>query len=332
MTIQDFLTSLFPTDWVYVLAIVCPMVFLAGFVDSIAGGGGLLSLPAYMFAGLPIHFCLGTNKFAMMFGTSFSSFRFLKNKLVHIPVAIIAVLTALPGSWIGAQLAMTLDAIVMKGVMMVALPAVLIWMWVKRKKPISKQNDIADITPSENDHTELNKLLPVKSDIMQMNKLLPVESDIMQMNKLLPVKSDIVRNNPQLPKSVNRFIAKLPDRSVIIRASLIGFGIGAYDGLIGPGTGTFLILAFTALLGMKTLHASGTAKWVNLASNVAAFFTFLLHGQVLFWVGIPAALCAILGNWAGSHLAIKNGENIIRPLMGIVMILLLIKLGSEILI
>jgi len=319
MTIQDFLTSLFPTDWVYVLAIVCPMVFLAGFVDSIAGGGGLLSLPAYMFAGLPIHFCLGTNKFAMMFGTSFSSFRFLKNKLVHIPVAIIAVLTALPGSWIGAQLAMTLDAIVMKGVMMVALPAVLIWMWVKRKKPISKQNDIPDITPSEDDHTELNKLLPVESDIMQMNKLLPVESYT-------------ERNNTRQPKAVNRFIAKLPDRSVIIRASLIGFGIGAYDGLIGPGTGTFLILAFTALLGMKTLHASGTAKWVNLASNVAAFFTFLLHGQVLFWVGIPAALCAILGNWAGSHLAIKNGEKIIRPLMAIVMILLLIKLGSEILI
>ncbi len=272
-----FLKDFFPPEWVHILPIVCPLVFLAGFVDSIAGGGGLISLPAYLFAGLPIHLTLGTNKFAMMFGTSFSSFRYLKSKLVNLKVALFAVLAAFPGSWTGAQLALYLDARVMKGIMMIALPAVLIWMWVGRKR----------------------------------------------------VKAAIDAKKALMASSVENTPAPASSKILILQSLAIGFAIGAYDGLIGPGTGTFLILAFTALIGMSTLTASGTAKWVNLASNVAAFVTFLLHGQVLFWVGIPAAVCAILGNMVGSHLAIKNGDKIIRPLLAVVVLLLIIKLGID---
>ncbi|MCR5253349.1 MAG: TSUP family transporter, partial [Treponema sp.] len=82
------------------------MLFLAGFVDSIAGGGGLISLPAYLFAGLPFHTALGTNKFSSTLGTSLTTFRFIKNRLVLAKIAIPTVICGLSGSTIGARLSL----------------------------------------------------------------------------------------------------------------------------------------------------------------------------------------------------------------------------------
>ena len=86
--------------------IVCPLPFLAGFVDSIAGGGGLISLPAYLFAGLPIHAAIGTNKFSSAFGTSLSTFRFIKGKLVIVKLAIPSVFCGFLG-WMFFRFGMT---------------------------------------------------------------------------------------------------------------------------------------------------------------------------------------------------------------------------------
>jgi uncharacterized membrane protein YfcA len=107
---------------------------------------------------------------------------------------------------------------------------------------------------------------------------------------------------------------------------ITGFIIGAYDGFFGPGTGTFLILVYTSLIGFNLATASGNTKVVNLASNIGALITFIVMGKVVYAIGIPAAITGILGNWIGAGLAVKRGAKIIRPVFIFVVILLFLKL------
>ena len=102
-----------------------------------------------------------------------------------------------------------------------------------------------------------------------------------------------------------------------------------YDGFFGPGTGSFLILTYTAVIGFDLTTASGNAKIVNLASNVAALITFILGGKIVYLLGIPAAISGILGNWIGSGLAIKNGSKVIRPVFIGVISMLFLKVGYD---
>lgn len=113
--------------------IVCPLVFLAGFIDAIAGGGGLISLPAYLIAGLPPHAAIGTNKFSACMGTIVATWKFAKSGFIHWKRALPAVATALSGSWLGAQLALLVDANAFKLVMLIVLP--LTGFYVLFKKP-----------------------------------------------------------------------------------------------------------------------------------------------------------------------------------------------------
>ena len=106
-------------------------------------------------------------------------------------------------------------------------------------------------------------------------------------------------------------------------------GIGLYDGIVGPGTGTFAIIAFTTLMGFDLRTANGNGKVLNLASNYASLFTYLMNGLVMFHIGIPCAVSNILGNLLGSHFALKKGARFIRPMMLVVLVLLLGKLISD---
>ena len=107
-------------------------VFLGGLVDSIAGGGGLITLPAYYAVGIPAHMALGTNKFANAIGTLTASVRFFKEKQINIKVALIAAAGALVGSPLGAKLAMAIDEKYLNYILLVAVP--LIAIMVLRKK------------------------------------------------------------------------------------------------------------------------------------------------------------------------------------------------------
>ena len=104
--------------------IVCPLVFLAGFVDAIAGGGGLISLPAYMFAGVPVHNAIATNKLSSCTGTVVSTWRLIKNKRVDWYFVPGTVVCALAGSVIGANLALIISDEILKTVLVVLLPIV----------------------------------------------------------------------------------------------------------------------------------------------------------------------------------------------------------------
>ncbi|MDF2612034.1 MAG: sulfite exporter TauE/SafE family protein [Lachnospiraceae bacterium] len=124
--------------------IVCPLIFLAGFVDAIAGGGGLISLPAYLLAGLPPHFAIGTNKLSSAVGTTVSTVRYCKNKFVDWGVAIPSIILALIGSAIGANIALLVDEKIMKYILIIILP--LIAFYVYKGKSIKKENEEQQIS------------------------------------------------------------------------------------------------------------------------------------------------------------------------------------------
>lgn len=245
------------------LLIVCPLVFCAGFIDAAAGGGGLISLPAYIFAGVPIHVAYGTNKFANCIGTSVACGKFFKSGNIKLKLGVFSAIGALIGSWFGTQLVLILDEKYLKYCLMIILPIVAVFMLFNRKF------------------------------------------------------------------GTNESEKNISNKKAAIYASLIGLVIGAYDGFFGPGTGTFLVIAFTSILGFNIVTASGNAKLVNLSSNLAALIAYIINGKVWFSIGIPAAACAIVGNYLGAHVAIKSGAKAIKPIIVLVVIMLFAKVISS---
>lgn len=104
--------------------IVCPLVFLAGFVDSVAGGGGLISLPAFLLAGLPPHMAIGTNKLSSAMGTTISTARFVKNRMVNGRLALLCIPAALLGAVIGSKAVLLLDEKLIRYLILFVLPVV----------------------------------------------------------------------------------------------------------------------------------------------------------------------------------------------------------------
>ena len=113
-------------------------------------------------------------------------------------------------------------------------------------------------------------------------------------------------------------------------AILMSLCIGFYDGFIGPGTGSFLVLAFVSVLGFDFLHASANAKMVNLATNFGSICLFVLKGKIIWAIAIPMAFCNAIGGWAGAKLAIKKGNQFIRIFFLIVVIGTLIRFGYDV--
>ena len=240
--------------------IVCPLVFLAGFVDSIGGGGGLISLPAYIFAGLPAHLAIGTNKLSSCCGTAVATGRFAKNGLIDWKLAAPSVLLAVIGSSIGAHISMSMDEQIIRYLMVVVLPIAAFFV--------------------------LNRSLFNNNGADHVNY----------------------------------------DLKTYLTACLAAFVIGIYDGVYGPGTGTFLIIAFTVFAKLDIGHANGQTKVINLTTNLTSLVIFLMNGQVLIPLGIAAALCNMAGGYLGAGMAMQSGAKIVRPIILIVLALLLVKI------
>ena len=247
------------------LLIVCPLVFLAGFVDSVAGGGGLISLPAYLFCGIPAHMASGTNKVVNSIGTSVAAGKYIKSGKINLRYAIIAAVFALLGSAIGTEIATLLSDRVFKIIILCALPTAAI---------------------------------------------------------ILTIKKDFGKDGSIPSRSYTK-------RTEYILCAIIGLFIGCYDGMVGPGTGTFMIMAFTAVMGMDLLTSSGCAKVGNLASNIASAIVWIINGHVYWALVIPAAACNVLGNYLGARYAIKGGSKRIRSMIFVVLALLFVKILFE---
>ncbi len=238
--------------------IVCPFAFLAGFVDSIGGGGGLISLPAYVIAGLPANTAVFTNKLSACLGTIVATARYCKNNFIDKSLALVGILTAACGGLIGARCALMVDEVIFKILLLVLLP--LIAMYVLLKK---------DLEPKDTQTLSRNK------------------------------------------------------QYIIV--SIATFFLGTYVGFYGPGSGTFLILAYAGLAKMNILKAEGNAKLANMTADMCSLFIFLANGVVIIPLGLTAAAFSIAGNYIGAGVAMKNGSRVIRIVVLSVLAILFIK-------
>jgi len=120
-------------DFIITLVKLCPLIFLAGFIDSIAGGGGLISLPAYLFAGIPMHNALATNKLSSTLSTIVSTYRYIINKKFFLPVAVPSALAALIGAFFGAKATLAIDEKYLRYFLLIVLPLIAIFMLFNKK-------------------------------------------------------------------------------------------------------------------------------------------------------------------------------------------------------
>ncbi len=113
-------------------------------------------------------------------------------------------------------------------------------------------------------------------------------------------------------------------------AILISLLIGFYDGFIGPGAGSFLILSFIAFLGFDFLHASAYAKMVNLATNLGSITLFIIKGKIIWMVAIPMAISNAVGGALGARLAIKKGNRFIRIIFLLIVLATLFRFSYDV--
>ena len=243
--------------------IVCPLVALAGFVDSIAGGGGLISLPAYYLAGLPASTAAGTNKMSACMGTALATYNYARSGKIDSRIGLCAGFAALAASVLGVAVMKSLSDQAIRVLVMCCLPVAAVFTLRGHRKAEGRR-----------------QFSGVQTALISL---------------------------------------------------CIGLAIGFYDGLVGPGTGTFLILLFVQIFGLDDVTASGTAKVPNLMSNIAALTTLFASGDVLWLLGLPAGLCSMAGAAIGSRLTIRKGSKFIRGMMLIVLILLLVKMITDML-
>ncbi|MFW6690339.1 sulfite exporter TauE/SafE family protein [Streptomyces sp. MAR4 CNX-425] len=118
-------------------------------------------------------------------------------------------------------------------------------------------------------------------------------------------------------------------RRVAVAVGVAGLGIGFYDGLIGPGTGTFLVLALTAVLQLNLVQASATAKIVNVCTNFGALVMFAVQGTVLWSLAVLLAVFNLGGGWLGAHMALKKGSGFVRGVLVVTVVGLVAKLAYD---
>jgi uncharacterized membrane protein YfcA len=236
----------------------------AGFVDAMAGGGGLIQLPA-LILGLPnreLPLILGTNKVPSAFGTTAAARNYFKNIKPDIPLTLTMMFPAFVGSIGGAYFAASVPKEFFKPFIVFLLIAVVIYTWLK-------------------------------PDIGLAEKL------------------------------------KYTNRKRLFLVALIGLFIGFYDGIFGPGTGTFLVFFLVSGIGYAFLKASGTAKLVNLSTNIGAILSFQLTGHIWWQLGLLLAVANVTGAIIGSKLAIKGGSPLVRKVFLVVTTLLIARVAWD---
>lgn len=243
------------------LPFLCAAAFVAGLVDAIAGGGGLVTVPALLAAGLPPPLALGTNKGQAVFGAVTSAASFWGRRALDRERAALGFAAGFAGSWLGARAVLAVPPRPLRVVVIVLLLVAVTIVLLRRK----------------------------------------------------------VRPRP-------RHWRPGQARAALIAIALV---LGAYDGFFGPGTGSMLVIAFATVFGDALTRASGNAKIVNLASNLAAFTLFAWHGTVLWRLSLPMAAANAVGAATGAHLAVRNGDRLVGAVVVIVVLAVVVKLAFD---
>ncbi|WGK68753.1 TSUP family transporter [Candidatus Haliotispira prima] len=244
------------------ISILVFVSFVAGFLDSIAGGAGLVLVPAFILTGMPPQLALGQEKLVSTLGTISAIYNYFKNGKIIWKVVGYGIPTALIGAYLGGKVILAIDESIVGKIIFFMIPIGLLFSFMPKRTKSDKEYQ------------------PGKKDIW-------------------------------------------------IVLPLTCFVIGFYDGFFGPGTGSLLILALHFLARMPLIESSATSKIFNFASNVGAFVAFAIAGKMAFLISIPMVVGSIAGNYLGSHLTLKNGEKIIKPLIFISISILFISLGIK---
>lgn len=246
----------------------------AGFIDAVAGGGGMLTVPALMLALGDPRVVLGTNKGQSVWGTAAATIAFARaGKLdrVRAPVTFVA---AAAGSFVGAML-------------------------------------VARLRPEVLRPLVVGLLVGAASFVFARGLRRPAPAALGE--PAAPQGTAWGRDRPRLA------------------AALVAFALGAYDGFFGPGTGTFLIVAFSWVFADPLDVATANAKVANLASNLAALVTFLLAGRVDFRFAASMAVAQIVGGALGARATLRGGERFVRVGVLVVTAALVLRLVSQML-
>ena len=240
-----------------VLALLVLAAVAAGLVDAIAGGGGLIALPALLWAGIPPLQALATNKLQGSFGTATASFNFIRRGEIRVRPMLVPIICTFAGSAAGTLAVQHLASDWLEQIVPLLLIGFALYFLFSPR--------IGDRDARQHLHENLFGLS-------------------------------------------------------------IGLGVGFYDGFFGPGTGTFFAAAFVLLLGYNLRRATAGTKLLNFTSNIASLLFFAWGGHVLWLVGLSMGLGQALGAWIGSHLVIRHGAVVIRPLLVTVSIAVSIRL------
>lgn len=242
------------------VAVLACSAFCAGLVDAIAGGGGLVTVPALLAAGLPAPVALATNKGQASFGAISSFLSFWSRGGIDRKRAPLGFVLGFVGSLAGARVLLMVRPEPLKPVVLVLLLMAAAFIAWPRK----------------------------------------------------PTKGE-------------------PHAWAMVALWPIAFGLGFYDGFFGPGVGSMLIVAFVLVFGDTLTRASGNAKVVNLASNLAALLLFSFKGTVEWRIAIPMAAANALGAFVGARLAVKRGDRFVRVVVLGVVTVLVLKMAYDLL-
>lgn len=236
----------------------------AGFVDAVAGGGGLVQLPALLIGihEKPIPLILGTNKVPSIFGTTSAAFNYFKKIRPDLKITAYMALPAFFGSMAGARLAAAFPKEIFRPLILVLLILVALYTFFR----------------------------------------------------------------PELGMEEELRFSREKTKIVV---ALLGISIGFYDGIFGPGTGTFLVFLLVGVVGYAFLKASATAKIVNIATNLGAIISFQFTGHIWWKLGLALAAANVVGGITGSHLAIRGGSKFVRRFFLFVSVFLIAKVGYD---
>jgi uncharacterized membrane protein YfcA len=246
------------------LALLGVGAFLAGMVDAVVGGGGLIQIPL-LFSAFPQAApatLFGTNKLASVFGTAGAAVQYSRRVSIPWSAAGPAALAAAIGSWSGARAVVLFPPAALRPLILVLLVLVALYTFLRKDFGIH-----------------------------------------------------------------HRRLASAGRECGL--AILIGAALGFYDGFFGPGTGSFLIFLFIRILGMDFLHASVSAKIVNVSTNLAAIAVFVSHGAVFWQVALVMACCNLLGSRVGTGLALRHGAVFIRKAFLAVVLVLILRFAAD---
>jgi uncharacterized protein len=236
--------------------------FVAAFIDSTVGGGGLISLPALLGLGIPPYLALGTNKLAGTISSATSSVTFIRMGKYDKKLMALLFPVSLVGAYLGAKTVLFVPQEVLKVLVIVMMAGIFVY-------------------------TLINKRFGETSSFQGLTTF--------SLGLGIPLT----------------------------------FLIGFYDGFFGPGTGSFFVFLMVLLFGYDFVIAAGNGRILNLASNIAALFVFIVEGKVIFLTGLTMGIAMLLGASLGARLAIKTGVRYVRPLFLLVSVTLITKMIYE---